>query len=209
MSAAVSNLNAPVLVLNKLWLAVRVTDARRAFSLLCCNIAEVIHVDEGNYSGHDFENWSQLGQAWKQFEQQDYQRVRTVRAHLVIPKIIRLLGYDQLPRQGVKLNRRNIYARDHSLCQYCGKNFPTTELSLDHVLPRSQGGISTWKNLVCCCVRCNAKKGGRTPQQAHMKLINQPYKPKRNPAITVRLQNNRFACWQTFLDNAYWSVELK
>ena len=86
---------------------------------------------------------------------------------------------------------------------------PTTELSLDHVTPKSQGGKSTWENIVCCCVRCNVRKGGRTPEQAHMHLITKPVKPKRSPVINIRLADERYQSWKQFLDNAYWTVELK
>jgi 5-methylcytosine-specific restriction endonuclease McrA len=109
----------------------------------------------------------------------------------------------------VKLNRRNIYARDHSQCQYCGKTFSTKELTLDHVVPRVQGGENSWTNLVCACVRCNARKGGRTPAQARMKLIREPVKPRRNPAITLRLGSPKYQSWKAFLDEAYWTVELQ
>lgn len=109
----------------------------------------------------------------------------------------------------MKLNRRNIFVRDGSVCQYCGKRCPTSELSLDHVLPRSQGGQSSWENLVCCCVACNARKGGRTPSEARMTLVRAPLKPRHHPVISLRLGSERYACWQQFLDNAYWSVELK
>jgi len=126
-----------------------------------------------------------------------------------VPKIIRLLGYDRLPKQEVKLNRRNIFARDRNLCQYCGRKFSTQELSLDHINPRSQGGESSWTNLVCCCVKCNTRKGGRTPIQASMKLIRQPVKPHRNPVVALRVGNDRYASWRQFVDQAYWSVELK
>ena len=129
--------------------------------------------------------------------------------HVAVPRVIRLLGYDRLPRQNVKLNRRNIYARDNNTCQYCGKRFPTTELTLDHVIPRSLGGQSSGTNLVCACVRCNNRKGGRTPKQARMRLIREPMRPKRNPVISLRLGQDKYACWQAFLDNAYWSVELR
>jgi 5-methylcytosine-specific restriction endonuclease McrA len=210
MIAQPCSLNAPVLVLNRHWMAVRVTDARRAFSLLVRNLAEVIHVEDGAYTGHDFDSWSELSQARELFSAElHYEWVRTVRISIAVPKIIRLLGYDRLPRQDVKLNRRNIFARDRNQCQYCGGRYPTSELSLDHVTPRSQGGSSNWTNLVCCCVSCNSRKGGRTPDQAHMKLIRAPIKPRRNPAITLRLGSGKYACWQAFLDNAYWSVELK
>ena len=102
-----------------------------------------------------------------------------MRFQIAVPRIIRLLGYDKLPRQDVKFNRRNIYARDSSRCQYCGRKFPTTELSLDHVVPKSQGGKSSWTNIVCCCIKCNVKKGGRTPEQGALRhLIAKPVKPK-------------------------------
>ncbi len=215
MISQAAGIHAHVLVLNKMWMAVRVTDARRAFSMLFRDLAEVIRVDDGSYTGHGFDSWSQLSAARDRFaggsklRANDYDWIRTVRLQLAVPKVIRLLGYDRLPKQAVKLNRRNIYARDRNSCQYCGRRFPTSELSLDHVIPRSQGGQSTWPNLVCCCVRCNARKGGRTPTQAQMKLIRQPIQPARNPVINLRLGSDKYASWRAFLDHAYWSVELK
>lgn len=216
MVGQTTGLNAHVLVLNKMWMAIRVTDARRAFSLLIRDLAEAIRVDDGSYTGHDFDSWTQLSEARSSFgyseqaiEAPQYDWVRTVRMAIAVPKVIRLLGYDRLPKQNVKLNRRNIFARDGGTCQFCGVRFPTSELSLDHVMPRSRGGKSTWENLVCCCVRCNARKGGRTPRGAGMKLIRPPEKPRRNPVISLRLGSDKYASWRAFLDNAYWSVELK
>ena len=212
MDGQVSALNSHVLVLNKLWMAVRVVDARRAFSLVIKDLAEVIRVDDGSYTGHDFDSWTEIAQMranYEDFAHHHYEWVRTVRMDIAVPKVIRLLGYDRLPKQDVKLNRRNIFARDHNRCQYCGHQFPTSELSLDHIVPRSQGGGSSWTNLVCCCVTCNTQKGGRTPQQAHMKLITKPIKPKNHPVISVRLGHEKYESWKQFLDHAYWSVELK
>src|SRR2546423_2941722 len=105
--------------------------------------------------------------------------------------------------------RRNIFARDNNQCQFCGKKFPTSELSLDHVVPRSQGGGSTWENIVCACVACNVKKGGRTPREAGMHLIRKPEKPKRSPMLNLKLTNRKYQSWKTFLDKPYWNVELK
>ncbi len=203
-----SGLNANVLVLNRLFMAVRVISARRAFMLLLKQAAEVISFEDGQYASYDFDSWTELSQYRDQFAEH-YDWVRTVRTQIAVPKIIRLLGYDRLPAQSVKLNRRNLYARDHNTCQYCGDRFPTSELTIDHIVPRSQGGGSAWENLVCCCVACNSKKGGRTPKQAHMKLVRKPVKPRRNPVISLRLGSDKYACWQAFLDNAYWTVELK
>ena len=205
-------LNTHVLVLNKMWMAVRVVDARRAFSLLFRDLAEVIRVDDGSYTAYDFDTWADVSAARHGFDaltRDHYDWIRTVHLQIAVPKIIRLLGYDRLPKQQVKLNRRNIFARDRNTCQYCGERFPSSELSLDHVVPRSQGGISTWENLVCSCTRCNARKGGRTPRQARMHLIRNPQRPARNPVISLRVGHEKYASWRAFLDNAYWSVELR
>jgi 5-methylcytosine-specific restriction endonuclease McrA len=209
-----TGLNAKVLVLNRGYAAMRIVTAKRAFCLLARNIAEVIHVDttggesDGRYLNYDFESWLQVSELQREFEHDQHDWVRTVRTEIAVPRIIRLLGYDRLPEQGVKLNRRNLFARDRNRCQYCGKIFTTSDLSLDHVLPRAQGGGDSWENLVCACIRCNAKKGGRTPDQAGMKLIHKPIKPKRNPLITLRLGSDKYKSWKAFLDHAYWSVEL-
>jgi 5-methylcytosine-specific restriction endonuclease McrA len=109
----------------------------------------------------------------------------------------------------VKFNRRNVFARDEGRRQYCGKKFPTSELTLDHVVPRTQGGRTTWENIVCACVECNVKKGGRTPEQAHLRLVRKPFRPKTSPVLHVKLGNAKYQSWKTFLDNAYWNVELK
>ncbi len=202
-------LDAKVLVLNKLYMAIRVIPARRAFSLLACDLAEVIHIDDGAYLNYDFDSWTEVSQAAAQHDREHHDWVRTVRYDIAVPRIIRLLGYDRLPAQCVKLNRRNLFARDRSHCQYCGSHFPTSELSIDHVTPKSQGGRDTWENLVCACIRCNARKGGRTPKQANMKLIAVPKQPRRNPLISMRMGHDRYSSWKQFLDNAYWSVELR
>ncbi|MCH7790859.1 MAG: HNH endonuclease [Planctomycetes bacterium] len=206
--AGVSALDSKVLVLNKLYVAIRVIPARRAFTLLFNDIAEVIHVDNGQYSNFDFKSWAEIGELYGEFEHERHEWVRTVSYELAVPRVVRLLGYDRLPRRQVKLNRRNLFARDRNLCQYCGRRFPTAELSIDHVTPRSQGGGDTWDNLVCACIRCNAHKGGRTPRQAHLTLIRPPTQPRRNPVISIRLGHEKYQSWKAFLDEAYWSVEL-
>ena len=207
-------LGASVLVLNKFYQAIRVVNVRRAFSMLAKELAEVVHIEkdeagQATWTNYDFDGWREVSQLKREFEPDEYDWIHTVRFQIAVPRIIRLLGYDKLPRQDVKFNRRNIYARDGNRCQYCGKKMPTTELSLDHVVPKSQGGKSTWDNIVCCCIRCNVKKGGRTPEQAHMHLITRPVKPKRSPVINIRLADERYQSWKQFLDNAYWTVELK
>ena len=205
-----SPLDASVLVLNKMFMAVHVISVRRAFCLLCKYQAEVVAVEDGQYTSYDFESWAELS-AYRasHFREEHDDWVRTPTVEIQAPRVIRLLDYDKVPRQSVKFNRRNIFARDHNQCQYCGRKFVTSELSLDHVIPRSQGGGTTWENIVCACVDCNVRKGGRTPRQANMTLIRKPEKPKRSPVLNLKLSQKKYQTWQAFLDNAYWSVELK
>lgn len=205
-----SPLDASVLVLNKLFLAIHIISVRRAFSLLCKDLAEVVSHEDGQFATFNFATWREVSEYRSRlYRQEDDDWVRTVNSEIQVPRVIRLLGYEKLPKQTVKFNRRNIFARDNNQCQYCGKKFPTTELSLDHIVPRSQGGMSTWENIVCACVNCNVKKGGRTPKQAHMSLIRKPEKPKRSPMLNLKLTHRKYQSWRTFLENAYWSVELK
>lgn len=204
-----SALTTHVLVLNKHYAAVRVVSARRAFCMLFKQIAEIVSLEDRTYQSYDFESWREVSEYRAKYEREHHEWVRCVRFELAVPKIIRLLFYDRLPHQTVKLNRRNIFARDRSSCQYCGQKYPMSELSLDHVVPRSRGGSTAWTNLVCCCVRCNVRKGGRTPREAHMRLVTDPVKPKRSPVVTLRLTSEKYASWRQFLNNAYWEVELR
>jgi 5-methylcytosine-specific restriction endonuclease McrA len=207
--AVQSALGASVLVLNRHYLAVHVINVRRAIGLLCRELAEVIHFDEGGYSNHDFESWREISQLKIAFEEPHDDWIHSINFALLVPRIIRLLSYDRIPQQTVRFNRRNIFARDHNKCQYCGHSFPTSELSLDHVVPKSRGGQTCWENIVCCCVACNVKKGGRTPTEAHMRLTKPPIKPKKSPLLAMKLGNPKYESWKTFLDNAYWTVDLK
>jgi hypothetical protein len=113
--------------------------------------SEWLYSEKGQnvWQNFNFADWTELSQLKAEFEPDAHDWIHTVRFQVAVPRIIRLLGYDKLPRQDVKFNRRNIYARDSSRCQYCGKKYPTTELSLDHVVPKSQGGKSSWDNIVC------------------------------------------------------------
>jgi 5-methylcytosine-specific restriction endonuclease McrA len=212
LAAAANPLSHSVLVLNRFYMAVHVVNVRRALTLLFRDLAEVIHIESGRYANYDFVSWREISELRASFEAQENEQVdwiHSVNFSLQIPRVIRLLGYDKVPKQGLRFNRRNIFARDENSCQYCGRHFPSSELSLDHVVPRSRGGEMTWENIVCCCVSCNVKKGGRTPREAHMKLIRPPARPKHNPLLTLKLGNPKYESWKTFLSNAYWSVDLK
>ena len=205
-------LDGRVLVLNKLYMAVHIVSVRRALGLLYKQVAEVVSVDHNQYSTYNFESWLEVSEARRRFETAHYHPddwIRSVSFELIVPRIVRLLVYDKLPATEVKFNRRNIYARDGNRCQYCGRHFPTSELTLDHIVPRRQGGESTWTNTVCACVACNVRKGGRPPWEAGMKLIRKPVKPRRSPVVKLHLRHEKYQSWKQFLDAAYWSVELK
>jgi 5-methylcytosine-specific restriction endonuclease McrA len=205
-------LESSVLVLNKFYAAVHIVNVKRAFALLFKESAEVVSIDNGQYNSYDFSSWVDVSAFKEEFELSDeeqYESIRTFSIEIRVPKIIRLVVYDKLPKTRVKFNRKNIFARDKNICQYCGKRFPTSELSLDHVVPRTQGGISTWKNIVCACTGCNKHKGGRIPVEAGMKLIRKPVQPKHCPIIQLKLGSNKYQSWKQFLDNAYWSVPLE
>jgi 5-methylcytosine-specific restriction endonuclease McrA len=122
-----------------------------------------------------------------------------------VPEVIMFTRYDKLPTRTVTFSRRTIYARDHNTCQYCGKQPGTKELTIDHVKPKCQGGLSTWENCVLACVECNSRKADRTPQQAGMKLRKQPTKPKYN----LFKGDYRVKSWESFLGAAYWETSLE
>ena len=195
-------LQANVLALNRMFVAVHVLTARRAFCMLCKGVAEVVHIEDGIYNTYDFPGWLEASELKLQFGERDEHEdwIRAVNFEIQVPRIIRLLDYDRIPRSTVKFNRRNIFLRDEHRCQYCHRVFGTGQLSLDHVMPRSRGGKSTWENIVCACRKCNVRKGSRTPQEAGMKLARQPKKPRRNPLLVQKLGTQKYECWNNFID---------
>jgi len=196
-----SALDCSVLVLNRFYMAVRVVDVRRAMTLLYRGCAEVIVIEEDQYANYDFENWCELSELHAMEKQNGEDYLRTPTRELQVPRIVRLVLYDRIPKSTVRFNRKTLFARDGYRCQYCGQTRPMSQLSLDHVVPRSQGGKTTWENVVCSCMGCNGKKGGRTPVQASMKLLTTPIRPHANPGIAVTLQDPRYHSWKTFLTN--------
>lgn len=115
--------------------------------------------------------------------------VRTVRFTIKVPAVLRLLNYVHLGRKKeiVRFSRINIFLRDQAVCQYCGKSFGKSHLTLDHVIPIVQGGKKCWENIVTACKPCNQRKGGRTPGQAGMQLIRKPRKPVWLPAAGLQM----------------------
>ena len=149
---------APVLALNRHFAPLRVVDVKRAMSLLVTGAAEVVDVEDRHFYTYDFRSWRELSELKAELEREKYDWLGLVKGELAVPNVIRLTHFNPYHRTRVPLSRRNIYLRDRNICQYCGRKFPTSELSLDHVFPRSRGGGSTWTNLVCACTDCNSRK---------------------------------------------------
>lgn len=192
-------LSSNVLVLNRFYLAVHVITARRAFVMLYRDCAEVVHIEDGQYASYDFAAWCEIS-AYRSAEKSvrdDW--IRAVSYEIQVPRVIRLHRYDRVPQRTLRFNRRNLFARDGHRCQYCGRSFPISQLSIDHVLPRSRGGETRWDNVVSACLTCNTRKGGRTPHEASMNLVSDPAQPLTNPLLAMKLNNPKYACWKTFL----------
>ena len=141
-------MHAPVLVLNASYEPINICAARRAIVLVLKGVAITEEIN-----GH---------------------LLHSARFAVRVPSVIRLLEYRRIPHQTRALSRKNILLRDRNTCQYCGVLLPSSELTLDHIVPRSRGGQSTWENLVACCHACNHKKGNQLLHECSMKLLREP-----------------------------------
>jgi 5-methylcytosine-specific restriction endonuclease McrA len=141
-------LYAPVLVLNASYEPINICAARRALVLVLKGVA-MTEEENGHY-------------------------LHSQRIAMRLPSVIRLLEYRRIPHQSRALSRKNILLRDRNTCQYCGVVLHAGELTLDHVVPRSRGGLSTWENLVACCHPCNRRKGNALLDELNMKLLREP-----------------------------------
>ncbi len=176
-----SAVDAQTLVLDQSYEPVQVVPWQDAITLLFTDKAEVIEEYDGE--------------------------LRSTYLVIKIPAVIRLKNKIARRKKPVKFSRVNIYGRDGYRCQYCGEKFRMSELTYDHVLPRSQGGKTTWTNIVSACHDCNGKKAGRTPEQARMKLLKKPVQPVDVPSMVIRLSRESApAAWRDYL---YWTNELE
>jgi 5-methylcytosine-specific restriction endonuclease McrA len=192
-------LQRPTLVLNRNWQPVGVASVARSLTLVAAERARI--VDPADYQQYTWADWAKL------IPQTDEPFVQAVTFRLRVPEVITLTEYDRVPRNVVAFSRRNIYQRDRYTCQYCHRQLRSEDLTIDHVLPRSRGGTSTWENCVLACLACNKRKADRTPAEAHMPLRKAPVRPKWQPLYArhaVKIES-----WSRFLSEAYWTVELE
>ena len=193
-------LNSPTLVLNRSWVAISTTSVRTALALVYKRVARVIQPE--TYQTHDLDSWSDL-----RVEPGD-PCIRTVRLEIPVPEVILLTRHNHMPRRQVPFSRRNLYRRDGNCCQFCGRRFPTHELSIDHVIPRSRGGRTNWENCVLACIPCNVRKGSRLPDEANIALLRPATAPRWSPCLTVNVGRRR-ASWEKFVSEQYWNVSLE
>ena len=188
------------LVLNRSWVAIDTTTVRRAVAWIYRGLARAISPD--TYEAHDFESWSDLAVL------RGEPCIRTINLKIRVPEVILLGTYNGVPRKEVVFSRRNIFKRDRFTCQYCGARPGLEDLTLDHVLPRSRGGLSGWENLVVACLGCNTRKANRTPGEAGMRLRRRPRRPRWSPLLAVSVARRRES-WDAFVSRAYWDAPLE
>ena len=180
-------LDSNVLVLNRSYLPIHVTSVRRAVTLIFRDVARAVNEE---YQTFDFEQWHRVD---------GEPAIGTSKGLIRVPRVILLVAYDRIPKRQIRFSRLNVLARDKYTCQYCGARPPRSELNLDHVIPRSMGGKTTWDNVVTSCVDCNRRKGGRTPQQARLRLRRKPARPRWTPLMDLAISHTRYDEWRPFL----------
>lgn len=165
------SITSAVLVLNQNYEPLNVCNAKRAFVLIGRGKAEVLEHGEGG--------------------------VRTPSVMYPLPSVIRMIYMIKRPRPRMRLSRREVFNRDGYTCQYCGMK--TRDLTIDHVVPRHRNGAHAWENLTSACKKCNHKKAGRTPQEARMRLLREPFTPRVNSYYVVHRYLDGQEEWRKFL----------
>jgi 5-methylcytosine-specific restriction endonuclease McrA len=200
---AARHLQAPVLVLNKFWSAIQTSTVQEAICLVAKGSARII--EPGTFAQHDLDSWHNVSKAKAAVAGM---AIRSLHLALCPPEVILLTIYEGQGERSVVFSRRNLFKRDRYTCQFCGKQPGPEELTIDHVLPKSHGGKSTWENCVLACVGCNKRKADRSPEQAKMPLRKVPKKPSWR-ALTQIPSVSRRESWAHFISRSYWEVELE
>ncbi len=191
-----SGLSAPTLVLNRSWVPINTTTVRHALILVVKGAARFIQPD--TYEVHDFESWLKLAPVPGQFA------IRTPVFAVRLPEVIVLTDYNRLPGQRVPFSRRNLHRRDGNCCQYCGRHVRADEMTVDHVVPRSQGGKNSWENCVIACRRCNSVKGSQGLKESGLYLLREPLQPEWSPCLTTQ-KGLRRPSWRSFVNDRQWA----
>lgn len=185
-----SFLDRAALVLNRSWMPVHVTTVRRSLVMVFRGSARVVCPE--TLATYGFEEWATLPNP------PAAGFLRTPSLRVPVPEVIVLLHYDRIPRHEAPFTRKNLFLRDEYTCQYCGARTTSDRLSIDHVLPKSRGGKTSWENCVLACVACNARKADRTLKEAGLRLMRQPVRPRWTPCLTLR-PSQRLDSWSRFV----------
>jgi len=182
-----------VLVLNKSWAPVYIIDWKHAMSVI---YQEKVHCLDHEMRSYRYADWLDLSLR----NAEDYYKVKSASVTIAIPEIIVSVTFNHLPSRCVKYSRQNVFTRDGCKCGYCGKQFKLKELTVDHIIPRAQGGMTTWDNVIACCFNCNQSKADRTPQQAGLKLKYKPHKPAwETPLDNINTEKHPCKSWNHFM----------
>ncbi|HEX5054600.1 MAG TPA: HNH endonuclease [Planctomycetota bacterium] len=182
-------LDRATLVLNRSWRPVHVTTVRRALCMVFREAARIVSPE--TLSTYTFAEWAAQPSAVETLT------IRSPRIRLAAPEVILLVQYDRVPCHEAPFTRRNLFLRDEFTCQYCGRKCTTDHISVDHVLPRSRGGSTSWENCVLACVGCNARKADRTLKESGLRLLRQPIRPRWTPYLNLR-PSQRMDSWSRF-----------
>jgi 5-methylcytosine-specific restriction endonuclease McrA len=180
------------LVLNRSWTAISTTSVRRAICLVVRGAAGVVHPE--TFGVADWDAWVGEGIEGRPV-------VRGIDREVAAPDVIVLRHYDGYPVRGVAFTRRNVYRRDAFICQYCGKHPGLSDLTIDHVVPRSRGGASSWENCVAACRPCNTRKANRSAHESNLRLMRPPSAPRWPGGLDPAALRARPA-WHRFLPDS-------
>jgi 5-methylcytosine-specific restriction endonuclease McrA len=204
-----SGLLEPTLVLNKAWNSINVKLFKNCIPKLMKDGAKCM--DEETSTLYSWEEWVETF-IYDTKEDPSKQYFNCGKYFMKVPEIIVLKTYSKISNASVKISRRNLLIRDQFTCQYTGKKLPASELNIDHVVPRSSGGLTTWENVVMCDWRINSKKGSKSLQESGLSLIKQPVKPRWNPLYSKFVRRNIKESWKKFIKvdswENYWDNEL-
>jgi 5-methylcytosine-specific restriction endonuclease McrA len=185
-----------VLILNKHWIPINTTTASHSFTLMYTDNAKGILVEEDSIVPLTWNEWVNLK------ANDNDRKIKTVNGFIKIPNVIVLNHYDKIPRQIIKFTQKNLWERDNFTCQYTGKKISKLTGNIDHIIPKSQGGKTSWENCVLAHKEINAIKADRTPEQAGLKLLRKPSAPRIMPVSFYIRNKDEIKDWNVFLNDA-------
>jgi|1_EtaG_2_1085319.scaffolds.fasta_scaffold02764_7 5-methylcytosine-specific restriction endonuclease McrA len=207
-------INSPTLVLNKSLDAIGFTPLYKTLNKVFSFRAK--YVDNETFQHLTWSDWSDLFSIPIEDDESiygDYQWLNVNRFKVRLPRIVVLQKYNKIPHTRVRLTRRNLLIRDGYRCQYTAKKVTSRTGTIDHIMPKCRGGLTTWDNVVISTFEVNVEKGGRTPEEAGLKLLSTPREPHWNPLYTFGQKLPKE--WKYFVrtdqwnEFGYWDVELE